>query len=305
MRFGFTPRSVAEESRSADEFFGDTEQDRRGCRCLARLQHQQWHLLPKRTSVVADSEGPTQEMSLEQKRKGSLLSSPPLPHQLSCWGNNLQHLDVSCFSPVGLWRCVRLPALANRHRHNFWVSSVGPTAGAETFDVRRAGHLTQRHQLQPSFLELFFSGLLQNRSLRSPIAVRFINMPRRTGWHNLAAFGKRFPERGLLLLMVWLLLEGSVLPLGAASSPDVTQQADMDNHTLSEKGHNEAKKPFPVLSLDYENVRTPFEIALWVLLASLMKLGEYWSHDFGRLVSAVLPGNSSYMSNSNPPGVSG
>lgn len=119
-------------------------------------------------------------------------------------------------------------------------------------------------------------------------------MPRRTGWHNLAAFGKAFPERGLLLLMVWLFLEGSVLPLGAASSPDVTQQADLDNHTLSEKGHNEAKKPFPVLSLDYENVRTPFEIALWVLLASLMKLGEYWSHDFGRLVSAVLPGNSSY-----------
>lgn len=127
MRCGFTPRSVAEESRSADEFFGDTERDWRGCRCLARLQHQQWHLLPKRTSVVADSEGPAREISLEQKRKGSLVSSPPFPHQLSCWGNNLQHLDVSCFPTVGLWRCVRLPALANRYRHNFWVSSVGPT----------------------------------------------------------------------------------------------------------------------------------------------------------------------------------
>lgn len=66
-----------------------------------------------------------------------------------------------------------------------------------------------------------------------------------------------------------------MLPLGAASSPDVTQQANLDNQKISEKGHNETKKPFPVLSLEYENVRTPFEIALWVLLASLMKLGEY------------------------------
>lgn len=68
-----------------------------------------------------------------------------------------------------------------------------------------------------------------------------------------------------------------MLQLGAASSPDVTQQADSDNHKMSNKQHNDTKKPFPVLSLDYENVRTPFEIALWVLLASLMKLGEYWS----------------------------
>lgn len=102
-------------------------------------------------------------------------------------------------------------------------------------------------------------------------------MPRRTGFHNLAATGKSLPERGLLLLMVWLFLEGSVLPLGAASSPDVTKQADLNDHKMSKNPNNETKKPFPVLSLDYENVRTPFEIALWVLLASLMKLGEYWS----------------------------
>lgn len=81
--------------------------------------------------------------------------------------------------------------------------------------------------------------------------------------------------------MLGLLLEGSVLPLGAASSPDVTQKADLDNHKVSEKRLNETKKLFPVLSLDYENVRTPFEIALWVLLASLMKLGEYLSDVMG------------------------
>lgn len=105
----------------------------------------------------------------------------------------------------------------------------------------------------------------------------FIDMPGRTGLRHPTGVGKSLPERGLLLLMVWLLLEGSVLPLGAASSPDVTQKADLDNHKVSEKRQNETKKPFPVLSLDYQNVRTPFEIALWVLLASLMKLGEYWS----------------------------
>uniref|UniRef100_A0A671WKX6 Sodium/hydrogen exchanger n=1 Tax=Sparus aurata TaxID=8175 RepID=A0A671WKX6_SPAAU len=33
------------------------------------------------------------------------------------------------------------------------------------------------------------------------------------------------------------------------------------------------KKAFPVLSLDYHHIQTPFEISLWVLLASLMKLG--------------------------------
>lgn len=101
-------------------------------------------------------------------------------------------------------------------------------------------------------------------------------MRRRTGWRSPAALGNTLPERGLLLLMVWLFLEGSVLQLGAASSPDVTQQADLDNHNVSEKRHKEPKKLFPVLSLDYENVQTPFEITLWVLLASLMKLGEYW-----------------------------
>lgn len=101
-------------------------------------------------------------------------------------------------------------------------------------------------------------------------------MPRRTGWKSPPAAGKSFPKRGLLLWMVWLVLEGSLLPPGAASSPDVTRQADLDNHNMPGKPHNETKKAFPVLSLDYNNVRAPFEIALWVLLASLMKLGEYW-----------------------------
>ncbi|XP_074074101.1 sodium/hydrogen exchanger 1 isoform X2 [Macrotis lagotis] len=43
------------------------------------------------------------------------------------------------------------------------------------------------------------------------------------------------------------------------------------NHT---KGlHGKPRKPFPVLDIDYGHVRTPFEVALWILLACLMKLG--------------------------------
>ncbi|KAM3615038.1 uncharacterized protein V6R79_022536 [Siganus canaliculatus] len=98
-------------------------------------------------------------------------------------------------------------------------------------------------------------------------------MRSRTGSHSPAGIGKTLPERGLLLLMVLVFLQGSVLPLGAASSPDVTHQANLDNHQVTHASHNFTKKAFPVLSLDYEHIRAPFEISLWVLLASLMKLG--------------------------------
>ncbi|XP_028280465.1 Na(+)/H(+) exchanger beta [Parambassis ranga] len=99
-------------------------------------------------------------------------------------------------------------------------------------------------------------------------------MPSRTEHHSPAGVGRSLPERGLLLLAVLVLLEGSVLPLGAASSPDTNHQGNVDNHNEGNVGHNvTTKKPFPVLSLDYHHIQTPFEISLWVLLASLMKLG--------------------------------
>ncbi|XP_062996535.1 sodium/hydrogen exchanger 1 [Elgaria multicarinata webbii] len=41
----------------------------------------------------------------------------------------------------------------------------------------------------------------------------------------------------------------------------------------STHGHGKHRKPFPVLGIDYTYVRKPFEIALWILLACLMKLG--------------------------------
>ncbi|XP_059194268.1 sodium/hydrogen exchanger 1 isoform X2 [Centropristis striata] len=98
-------------------------------------------------------------------------------------------------------------------------------------------------------------------------------MPSRTVSHSPAGLGRSLPERGLLLLVVLVLLEGSVLPLGAASSPDVTHKENVDSHSVVDKGHNYTKKAFPVLSLDYAHIQQPFEISLWVLLASLMKLG--------------------------------
>ncbi|XP_029306964.1 Na(+)/H(+) exchanger beta isoform X2 [Cottoperca gobio] len=96
-------------------------------------------------------------------------------------------------------------------------------------------------------------------------------MPSRTGSHRPAGIGKSLSERGLLLLIVLVLLEGSVLPLGAASSPDISHKEDLDKHKVPEE--NYTKKAFPVLDLDYHHVHTPFEVSLWVLLASLMKLG--------------------------------
>ncbi|TDH11419.1 hypothetical protein EPR50_G00061410 [Perca flavescens] len=97
-------------------------------------------------------------------------------------------------------------------------------------------------------------------------------MPSRTGSHSPTGIGKSLPERGLLLLMVLVLLEGSVIPLGAASSPDTSHQKNVDSHK-AEGEKNHTKKAFPVLDLDYHHIQTPFEISLWVLLASVMKLG--------------------------------
>lgn len=42
------------------------------------------------------------------------------------------------------------------------------------------------------------------------------------------------------------------------------------HHRTNDTDH---KKTFPVLSLNYERVKTPFEISIWILLALLMKLG--------------------------------
>ncbi|XP_040020125.2 sodium/hydrogen exchanger 1 isoform X1 [Gasterosteus aculeatus] len=106
-----------------------------------------------------------------------------------------------------------------------------------------------------------------------------------TGPRGRPGAGRGLPERGLLLLLVLVLLEGSVVfPLGAASSPDVDPRGHSEDRAVAEESQNYSKKAFPVLSLDYHHIHVPFEIALWVLLASLMKLGF---HLIPRLSSIV------------------
>ncbi|KAM6973845.1 sodium/hydrogen exchanger 1b [Tautogolabrus adspersus] len=52
-------------------------------------------------------------------------------------------------------------------------------------------------------------------------------------------------------------------PAGGVTEEDPHHQTNSTTH----------RKAFPVLSLNYEHVREPFEISLWILLALLMKLG--------------------------------
>ncbi|KAJ8405016.1 hypothetical protein AAFF_G00329370, partial [Aldrovandia affinis] len=106
---------------------------------------------------------------------------------------------------------------------------------------------------------------------------------------RMAAGLNSVSERGLLLLLVMMFLASTVLPIGAASSPEMTTRNVKGGHDLHQEPHgsghhNYTKKAFPVLSLDYSHVRIPFEISLWVLLASLMKLGF---HLIPRLSSIV------------------
>lgn len=80
---------------------------------------------------------------------------------------------------------------------------------------------------------------------------------------------KSLLERGLLVVLVLLLLE---VTAGAASQ-DPSHHGGTGPAAAAER-HNVTKKAFPVLEVDYQHIHLPFEISLWVLLASLMKLGE-------------------------------
>ncbi|XP_069827643.1 sodium/hydrogen exchanger 1 [Dendropsophus ebraccatus] len=98
--------------------------------------------------------------------------------------------------------------------------------------------------------------------------LRFVDMMlpgcRRAGW----------------LLFVLLLLPD--LP-SHASSPDLEPRDTLyghEHHEVTEGPHGAPgnktahhRKLFPVVGMDYDYIRDPFEIALWILLACLMKLG--------------------------------
>ncbi|NP_001081553.1 solute carrier family 9 member 1 S homeolog [Xenopus laevis] len=77
-----------------------------------------------------------------------------------------------------------------------------------------------------------------------------------------------FSESSYLLNPVTLASRTSTIPLMISNM----NRHDSTNHSQG-GGHHGKKKAFPVLDLDYTRIRMPFEIALWILLASLMKLG--------------------------------
>ncbi|KAG7276047.1 LOW QUALITY PROTEIN: hypothetical protein CRUP_038503 [Coryphaenoides rupestris] len=102
---------------------------------------------------------------------------------------------------------------------------------------------------------------------------------------------KSLPERGLLVVLVVVLLLLDVTAV-AASSPHAPRtrastaaaRRRAASSSAVEHRHNVTKKAFPVLEVDYHHIHVPFEISLWVLMASLMKLGF---HLIPRLSSIV------------------
>uniref|UniRef100_A0AAV2K5T3 Uncharacterized protein n=1 Tax=Knipowitschia caucasica TaxID=637954 RepID=A0AAV2K5T3_KNICA len=54
-----------------------------------------------------------------------------------------------------------------------------------------------------------------------------------------------------------------------------SHESDGEVSDLPNNNSRTHKKAFPVLSFNYSHVRKPFEISMWILLALLMKLGEF------------------------------
>lgn len=77
---------------------------------------------------------------------------------------------------------------------------------------------------------------------------------------------------GFVLLLVFAAAASASRDISNGTSKEPNPATEKDPHHRSNTSH--PKKAFPVLSFNYEYVRTPFEISLWILLALLMKLGE-------------------------------
>ncbi|KAG8506754.1 Sodium/hydrogen exchanger 1 [Galemys pyrenaicus] len=75
--------------------------------------------------------------------------------------------------------------------------------------------------------------------------------------------------------------------------PDVVHESRPVNRSVTEHSMK-TRKVFPVLGIDYDHVRTPFEISLWILLACLMKIGKsslfqcFCHHQTGVLLGPLL-----------------
>lgn len=75
----------------------------------------------------------------------------------------------------------------------------------------------------------------------------------------------------LLALVSAAAASRDVAPANNATRGDPAAAED-SRHRTNSTAH---RKAFPVLSFKYDDVKKPFEISLWILLALLMKLGEW------------------------------
>ncbi|XP_033950230.1 Na(+)/H(+) exchanger beta-like [Pseudochaenichthys georgianus] len=77
---------------------------------------------------------------------------------------------------------------------------------------------------------------------------------------------------------LWLLLflsvaSGSLVVVSGSNETSGGPAGDTPEHPHHQTNSTTHKKAFPVLSFNYQDVRKPFVISLWILLALLMKLG--------------------------------
>lgn len=90
---------------------------------------------------------------------------------------------------------------------------------------------------------------------------------------------------GIMRLFLLLFLFAASVTFADGGNNETRRLPDFDpdqvHQTTNSTSH---KKAFPVLSFNYDYVRKPFEISLWILLALLMKLGE-WLFDLWLIVS--------------------
>ncbi|KAL7868928.1 hypothetical protein SRHO_G00103120 [Serrasalmus rhombeus] len=104
----------------------------------------------------------------------------------------------------------------------------------------------------------------------------------------------------LLWSVLLMVLVSSSVPVGSDGSPvyDGVTQTDIPRaphtprhaHPEGPGGPHTHSRAFPVLTFQFETVRRPFEISLWILLASLLKLGFHVIPHFSSVVpeSCVL-----------------
>ncbi|XP_038653509.1 sodium/hydrogen exchanger 1 [Scyliorhinus canicula] len=75
------------------------------------------------------------------------------------------------------------------------------------------------------------------------------------------------------------LLLGCLIQLSLCSDIAVSAQEEQGNTTSQERSgetRNKSNKAFPVVTVDFAHVRSPFVVALWILLASVLKLGFHY-----------------------------